>query len=181
MKSDFSLHWSFWSFLSWSGILLLASICYAPALLWAQSAANSGQVVGQVLDPSGASVAGAAVTVRNKDTNFTRSGNTDEAGRYAVSLLPLGPYEVTVKASGLEVEPQEALVTLGSTITANFKLNIGAAHEAVQVNGNVSTVEPTVAPSKSILTELQIRKLPSNGGRVQNLIWDIPTGQIEPE
>ena len=93
MNSTFRLHWSF---LSLSGVILLAGIFYAPARLWAQSAGNSGQIVGQVLDPSGAAVAGAEVTVRNKDTNFTRSGNSDEAGRYAVSLLPLGTYEVTV-------------------------------------------------------------------------------------
>jgi hypothetical protein len=51
----------------------------------------------------------------------------------------------------------------------------------VQVKGEMLTAEPTLAPSKSILTAMQLPDLPSNGGRLQNLIWDIPGGQIEPE
>jgi hypothetical protein len=151
-----------------------------PGLTWAQSAANSGQMVGQVLDPSSASVAGAEVTARNKNTNFSRSTTTDDAGRYAVSLLPLGPYEVAIKAPGFDPATQEALVMLGSTITVNFNLSVGVNREQIQVTADVLT-EPTVAPSRSVLTELQLRHLPSNGGRVQNIIWDVPTGQIEPE
>ena len=42
--------------------------------LWAQSAANSGQILGQILDPSGAAVAGAEVRARNKNTNHKRLG-----------------------------------------------------------------------------------------------------------
>ncbi len=164
-----------------SAILLLASVCTLPSPLWAQSAGNSGQIVGQVLDPSSASVAGAEVTVRNENTNFSRSAITDDAGRFAVSLLPLGPYEVTTKATGFDPATQEALVTLGSTITANFNLSVGVNREEIQVAANVVTAEPTVAPSRSVLTELQLRHLPSNGGRVQNIVWDVPTGQIEPE
>lgn len=150
-------------------------------LLWGQTGGNSGQIVGQILDPSSASVAGAEVTVRNENTNFSRSATTDEAGRFAVSLLPLGPYEVSTKAAGFEPTKQEALVTLGSSVTVNFKLSVGVNREAVEVKAESSAPEPTLAPSKSILTALQLRDLPSNGGRLQNLIWDVPSGQIEPE
>src|SRR6478672_11083011 len=82
--------------------------------VFGQSAANTGQIVGQVLDPSGASVAGAEVTVRNKDTNFSRNATTDTAGRFAAPYLPLGRYEVTVRATGLQAPAQEAFVTQGS-------------------------------------------------------------------
>lgn len=168
-------------FLSICLILLGAGALGSPRQLRAQSAANSGQIVGQVLDPSSASVVGAEVSVRNKNTNFSRSATTDDAGRYAVSLLPLGPYEVTTRATGFEPATQEVLVRLGSTITANFQLSVGVNREAIQVTADMLTAEPTVAPSKSVLTDLQLRQLPSNGGRVQNIIWDVPTGQIEPE
>ena len=162
-------------------LILLVSLAILPPNLGAQSGGNTGQIVGQVLDPSGASVAGAEVTVRNKNTNFTRSATTDDAGRYAVSLLPLGPYEVTAKATGFEPTAQEALVMLGSSITVNFNLSVGINREAIQVTPGILTAETTVAPSKSVLTDLQLRELPSNGGRVQNIIWNVPTGQIEPE
>ena len=75
-------------------LVLVITIFNFAEMAWGQSAANTGQIVGQVLDPSGGSVAGAEVTVRNKDTNFSRRATTDTAGRYAASYLPLGPYEV---------------------------------------------------------------------------------------
>ena len=117
-----------------SRIILQASFYCLPALLWGQSAANSGQILGQVLDPSSAAVAGAEVSVRNQDTNYGRSAITDPAGRYVVPLVPLGPYEVTAKAPGFAPATQEVFVTLGSSIAANFQLAMGAIREEVQVS-----------------------------------------------
>jgi hypothetical protein len=147
----------------------------------AQSGANSGQIVGQVLDPSGAAVSGAQVTVRNKDTNYTREVSTDNAGRYAVPQVPLGAYQLATTANGFAADSQDVVVTLGSTISANFHLTVAGRNEAVQVNANASTLEPTQAQSKSILTALQLQHIPTNGRRLQTLIWDTPGGQIEPE
>src|ERR1700722_6412039 len=91
--------------------LAATAILNSPIPLWAQSGANSGQIVGQILDPSAGAVSGAAVSVRNRDTNFTRSTSTDRAGRYAVSDLPLGQYEVSAQASGFQTSAQLAAVT----------------------------------------------------------------------
>src|SRR5882762_5738133 len=76
--------------------LILATILLSlPSLAWAQSAANSGQIAGEVIDPSSATVAGVEVSVRNVDTNQRRVVTTDQAGRYAVGPVPIGTYEVT--------------------------------------------------------------------------------------
>ena len=46
-------------------------------------------VTGEVRDASGATVAGAAITVRNTGTNGLRTGVTNEEGAYSVpSLVP---------------------------------------------------------------------------------------------
>ena len=80
---------------------LLVYVYCLPGVVNAQSGANSGQIVGQVLDPSGAAVPAARVTVLNKETNYTREVVTDSAGRYAVPLVLLGRYELTTTANGL--------------------------------------------------------------------------------
>ncbi|MEP7305834.1 MAG: TonB-dependent receptor [Acidobacteriota bacterium] len=161
--------------------VLFLSLACARGVALAQSGANSGQIVGHVLDSSGAAVPNANVSVRHTETNYRRDVTTDTAGRYAVSQVPLGRYEVGATVVGFEGQSQEVLVTLGSTISANFQLVVGARNEAVQVRGDALTLEPTQAASKSILTALQIQHLPSNGGRLQSLVWDTPGGQIEPE
>jgi hypothetical protein len=162
-------------------VALVVAVAGQPAIARAQSAASSGQVVGQVLDPSGAAVPTARITVRNADTNYTRETTTDAAGRYAVSQIPLGKCDVTVSADGFAAETQRVTLTLGSTITATFHLTIGGRTESVQVSSQVLTLEPTQAPSRAILTALQMQHLPSNGGRLQALVWQMPGGQIEPE
>ncbi len=55
-------------------VLQITFVCL-PFSLFAQSAANSGQIAGEVLDPSGASIPGVEVSVRNIDTNYRRAAN----------------------------------------------------------------------------------------------------------
>jgi hypothetical protein len=160
---------------------LLAALAGLPTVASGQSAATSGQIVGQALDPSGAPVPSARVWVRNSDTNYSRETTTDGQGRYAVPQVPLGSYDVTSYASGFAPDTQRITVTLGSTVTATFHLTLGTRTESVQVSGQALTLEPTQAPSRAILTALQMQHLPSNGGRIQALIWQMPGGQIEPE
>ena len=162
-------------------LLTSASILLVPREVRAQSAGNTGQIVGLVVDPTLASVAGAEVAVRNTNTNFSRTTVADAGGRFTLPLLPLGPYEITAKAPGFEPTTREAVVMLGSTVTANFTLSVGVNREAINVSGEILPSDITVAASRAVLTDLQLRHLPLNGGRVQNIIWDIPTGQIEPE
>jgi hypothetical protein len=162
-------------------VSVTATAVLAPREVRAQSAGNTGQIVGLVMDPTLASVAGAEVAVRNTNTNFSRTTLADAAGRFTLPLLPLGPYEITAKAPGFEPAIQETVVMLGSTVTANLTLSVGVNREAIEVSGEILPSDITVAASRAVLTDLQLRHLPLNGGRVQNIIWDIPTGQIEPE
>src|SRR5262245_65013887 len=55
---------------------------------------------GTVQDPSGAVVTGAAVTIRNPDTNLTRTAQTDAFGTFRLSDLPIGTYELRVASDG---------------------------------------------------------------------------------
>src|SRR5215216_598297 len=50
-----------------------------PSRAHAQSAANSGQITGQVVDPSQAAIPNVPVVVRNVDTNYERTTVTDGA------------------------------------------------------------------------------------------------------
>src|SRR4051812_13977505 len=160
----------------------IVAVVFIAALttVFAQSGANSGQIVGQILDPSGAAVTRADVAARNKNTNFVRKGSTDSAGRFAVSDLPLGPYEVTVQATGFQTPAREAYVTLGSSVSVNFDLSVARKSDSIEVN-DAPGLEPTRSAPKSILTDLQIHQLPSNGRRLQNTVIQTPTALIEPE
>jgi len=147
----------------------------------AQSAANSGQIGGEVRDPSGAAVPGVEVTSRNVDTNSTRKVSTDEEGRYAIGPVPLGTYEVTVKAANMEAASQRVYVSLGGRANATFHLGVQTLHETVDVGGSTTGIEPDQTFSKAVLTDVQLRNLPAPGRRIKNLFLLTPATQIEPE
>jgi len=73
---------------------------------------------------------------------------------------------------------QEAFVTLGSSVSSNFKLPVAGEIQSIDVTAESPGLEPTRAASKSILTELQIRNLPSNGRRLQNFVIDTPSSDV---
>lgn len=62
----------------------------------------SGTIEGSVLDPSGAAVPNAKVSITDIDRNQTlRTITTDGSGNYAAPLIPVGHYTVKVEANGL--------------------------------------------------------------------------------
>src|SRR5580704_7174990 len=70
--------------------------CCSPAL--AQT--TFGSITGPVIDPSGAPVPGAQLTVTNENTNLVRHFTTEADGAYTVPDLEAGMYRVRVEAKG---------------------------------------------------------------------------------
>src|SRR5260370_17910553 len=54
----------------------------------------AASVTGTVTDPSGAPIFAATVTAKNLETAAVRIATTDDAGRYLLSSLPVGQYQV---------------------------------------------------------------------------------------
>ena len=79
--------------------LFLASYFLLAAGLQAQDA--TGKIAGDVMDPTGAVIAGAKVTVTNIATQISKQATTDKDGFYQVSQLPIGLYEVGSRGDGL--------------------------------------------------------------------------------
>src|SRR6202050_2592202 len=121
----------------------LALICVVALLglnampAWGQAGISTGTVVGQVLDPSGASVAGATVTLTDKATGAARSSTTTDTGRYVFTEVPLGHYDITVTKEGFtqaKVADQE--VQVGQSLTVNVSMKVGSASTTIEVTAS---------------------------------------------
>lgn len=165
--------------LFFASALLMPGIVLFPAATSAQTAASTGQIVGQVVDLSGGAVVSARVTVRNLDTNLTRTATTDDQGRFALTLLPLSAYDVTADAPGMARSTTTVVVQLGATAAANFTLRVAGITEAVQVSR--AGLEQTGTHAKSVLTQLQLQNVPASGRRIRSMFQLTPATQIEPE
>src|SRR5258708_27490034 len=86
-------------------ICLLSCLLTLPAF-----AALTGDIQGTVLDPSGARVAGAKITIKNRTTGATKTISSDQNGEFAALQLDLGEYQVTIEKAGLKTIQQTAVV-----------------------------------------------------------------------
>ena len=76
-------------------LLILLGTTHA---LWAQS--TTATIAGTVTDESAAVLPNAQIAVTNTATGVKRSVSTDAAGRYIVSQLPPGTYDVSSSLTG---------------------------------------------------------------------------------
>ena len=85
-------------------------LIFVPSLLCAQI--TRGVISGTVTDESSAVLPGVTVVIRNTDTGIAQSVMTDDGGRYSISQLGLGSYEVRADLAGFKT-----VVRSGITLT----------------------------------------------------------------
>ncbi len=84
---------------------------------------TSGNLIGELFDPTGATVPGAKVVAHNDATGVDVTVTTTSAGDYRFSNLPAGVYTLSVDAAGFaRAELRSVEVTLNQTGTANITL-----------------------------------------------------------
>ncbi len=153
----------------------LVAICIATLTLAAMAQIQNGQFTGTVTDASGASLAGAKVTMTNSATNLSVSTTTNGTGVYYAKELPIGVYKITVEASGFKTF-ENAGVTLdaGTIARVDVKMQLGAAREVVEVTGEASQVNTEEAKLATTVGSAQIENLPLNGRNVYDLMQLAP-------
>src|SRR6266849_5211719 len=149
-------------------LLVLFSLLCTP-LVFGQ--ATSGIIAGTVTDQQGAVVPGAAVTIKNLDTDFQRQVSTDSNGYYRVAALPVGRYVVRAERAGFKVDVSNLTLTVAEEAVVNFKMEVGSLSEQVIVTSTGTEVETTTATMGGLVDEKKIRDLPLNGRSFDQLIY----------
>src|SRR6266446_7952871 len=83
-----------------SGHRFLIAVALLIFLALPALAALTGDLQGLVLDPNGAAVEGAKITIRHLGTGAVRTAISDPRGEYATLQLELGNYEVKIEKAG---------------------------------------------------------------------------------
>lgn len=143
-------------------LLFAVSALLLPAGLLAQTA-STGTVLGTVADATGAVVVGATVTMTEKATNQTLTSTTNDVGQYNFVAIPPGTYRVTVQMTGFrQAAVNDLKVDVSKSYTVNFKMEIGAVAEVVEVTAGagveLQTVDATVG---SVLKGDTVLRLPT--------------------
>jgi len=158
----------------WLCCTLLIVIAF-PATLTTFAQTITGNITGTVTDASGAIIVGATVTAHNMATNVDTPATTNASGQYTIQFLPIGHYQVTVRASGFGVQtiPPFAL-EIDQTAKFNVQLKAGSAAETVQVSA-AAPILNTNDPSLGVtFTSNEISNIPLNGLNFSSVTLYLP-------
>ena len=92
---------------------------WAGSYLFGQSLGNAGTIEGSVLDPSGAAIPSAAVTIRNGVTGYNQSATTGADGAFRLTNIPPNSYHLEVVVNGFT--PYTEDVTVRKAIPVRVK------------------------------------------------------------
>jgi hypothetical protein len=158
-----------------TGVLIL---CMASA--FAQM--NTAEIAGQVKDPSGASVPGAAVVAVQAATQKKFSTTSNDAGEFLIAQLPVGDYKLTVNATGFKQALQPGItVHAGDKLRLTFSLELGEQTEIMTILlGETGLLQTESAAIKDTIQQQQVIDLPLKGRSFIDLVGLTPGVSIPP-
>jgi hypothetical protein len=156
-----------WRFANKLRVLTLALFVLLVCTLHAQIA-GTGSIQGTVTDATGAVLPNASVTLTNESTQVARTGKTDSSGVYVFPNINVGTYSVNVAAPGFEGYTNTGIVLeVGSSISVNVKLTVGAATERVEVKADALALQTEDASFKQTVDQQDITEMPLNSNSRQ--------------
>jgi len=123
---------------------------------WPQ--ATSGTLTGQVLDPTGAVIPGASVTITDARHGTSFTVTTNGEGLFTRTQLANSTYNIKVSATGFKPTEQESIVVdVDRETRINVTMQVGAASQAVDV---ISDQAPVLVTDRAeISTTVSSREL----------------------
>ena len=146
--------------------LALALFLLAPIAMLAQTA----EITGRVMDPSGGLIARTDVSVTNVDSGTRLQTQTNTEGYFTVSRLDPGRYRVEVQAAGFKAAVRSGIVLQVEQVARlDFTLEVGGVNEKVEVTGMAPLVESETSSVGQVITNKSIVEIPLNGRNA----WDL--------
>jgi hypothetical protein len=124
----------------------------------------TGSILGVVRDRSQAVVAGAQIVVTNTQTNFKQETISGSDGSYRILVLPVGIYELSVKAAGFRLFTLTAIeVKVNDQLHLDVTLDVGTVTEQVSVEANSVQVQTENTQLGDVIDSKKMLALPLNG------------------
>lgn len=144
-----------------SAIVLNVSLFFASSfLLHSQSLGNAGTIQGSVVDPTGAVVPNAEVTLQNPVTGYKQAVKTEHDGTFRLVNIPPNQYHLEIDASGFSSYTKDLAVRTTVPITLNASLAIAGSTQNVTVEAAGSDILENVPYAHNDVDQTLISKLP---------------------
>jgi len=141
----------------------------APSSISAQ--AISGDVVGTVLDKTGAAVPNAAVEAVSVERGTHNTTRTNDTGDFRFTNLPVGLYNISATAANFATTTVNGFkVELNRTQNIQITLEIKGAVTSIEVSGVSQTLDTSGSTLQSTFEQKQLADLPSTSIGVSGIL-----------
>src|SRR6201997_1913864 len=125
---------------------------------------TNGLITGIVADSTGAVVAGAQVSVVNRDTGVERTAVSDASGLYVVPQLAPGVYTLTVMKEGFaSVKQNNIQLLVNQSVTIDVKVAVASINQTIEVNTTPPMLNSTSSTLSDVIEHQETVDLPLNG------------------
>ncbi|HXQ73197.1 MAG TPA: carboxypeptidase-like regulatory domain-containing protein [Pyrinomonadaceae bacterium] len=138
------------------------------------SVLEPGEIGGIVVDPNGAVVSGAEVTVETQ-TGSTLNTSTDSEGRWVIAGLPPGPVKVKISSPGFQASQQDFYYSGSRAVRMGNTLQVGTVAATVTVTSDMS-LDGLDRENRRI--EEMVRKNKSSEGRGDEGLQNSPSQNV---
>jgi hypothetical protein len=146
--------------------MLLVGLVCCPTELKSAEGANSqaigtaGAIDGVVLDPTGASIAGAEVVLKNPITNYRQTAKTDANGAFHFVNVPPNQYQLQITAQDFQAFTKQVSIRSAVPVQIQAKLDLAASTQQVTVEASGADLLETVPTQHTDADQNLIQKLP---------------------
>src|SRR5215471_17105873 len=150
------------------GLLVLLVTALGSA---AHAQLSTATMYGTVSDPTGAAIPKATVIMTQVDTGFARTVVTNDAGAYRADFLPIGPYRVSIEATGFKKLDRAGItLTVSEDAHLDFALTLGATDQTVEVTADVPLLNTGNSTLGRTVSNVEIDNLPLVDRNVYTLL-----------
>src|SRR5262249_5097753 len=156
-----------------------AASLFVPSATHAQATISTGSIQGSILDPNGATVSSAKVTIMSKETARQITPDVTSSGDYNSGALVPATYVIRIEAAGFKVTEKTVTVQVGVVTNGSVTLEIGSGSTVVTVEASAVQLNTEQAIVQGVMTTQQIEQLPIGGRNFLDLAQLEPGVQIQ--
>ena len=151
-----------------SRLAALFLVLISSSLVFAQS--NTTALSGTVVDPTGAVIPAATVTIVDAAKGTTKSTASGSKGEFEFQQISPGHYTLTVSAAGFSNQQQELELLVASPAVVSVKMSVGAGATTIDVGSTVETLNTSDATLGKAFNSAQVQNLPYLANNVTYLL-----------
>ena len=153
-------------------LLSLLAAILAPA---GNAQSITASITGTVTDSSGAAIANAKVIATNKGTAAPYTAQTNGAGVYNLTFLPVGDYGIIAENTGFKKSALGPFsLEVNQIARIDFRMEVGELTQTVEVNTTAPILQTESTATGDSIDAAKLTSLPLNGRNFASLTLLVP-------